>query len=101
MGVSSYDLTNSIGQVDGMVLANQVLNLTVSTFCSGNDIILYNSTIGPFSTDVNLDSIFVNTSQLVYTHISGQITDCNNQLLGPSYVVINGTNIVYASKWGL
>jgi uncharacterized protein (TIGR02145 family) len=59
---------------------------------------LYNSIIGPFSSDVNLDSVFVNTSQLVYTNISGQITDCNNNLLAASYVTINGNEIVYSNN---
>ena len=92
------DITNSNGEVGGMVPSNEVLNLTVSKFCNGNYTNLYSSSIGPFSSNVNLDSIFVNTSQLVYTNVSGQITDCNNQPLSPSYVVINGSEIVYTNN---
>ena len=95
---SGIDITNSAGRVRGFVPKNKNLKLTASKYCSGNKVDLYNSIIGPFSSDVNLDSVFVNTSQLVYTNISGQITDCNNNLLAASYVTINGNEIVYSNN---
>ncbi|MFM2155720.1 MAG: hypothetical protein RL516_469 [Bacteroidota bacterium] len=95
---SGIDITNSAGRVRGFVPKNKNLKLTASKYCSGNKVDLYTSIIGPFSSDVNLDSVFVNTSQLVYTNISGQITDCNNNLLAASYVTINGNEIVYSNN---
>ena len=95
---AGIDISNSVGMVGGFVPANKNLKLTVSKYCGGNQVDLYNSIIGPFSSDVNLDSVFVNISQLVYTNISGQITDCNNNLLAASYVIINGSDVVYSNN---
>ncbi|MFM7016846.1 MAG: fibrobacter succinogenes major paralogous domain-containing protein, partial [Bacteroidota bacterium] len=96
---NSYsDDINSSGWIGGMVPKNKALQLTVNRICSGAKIILYDTLIGPFATNLNLDSILVNTSQLVLTRISGSITDCNNNLIKASYVMINGNDIIYANN---
>ena len=95
---SGMDISNSVGMVGGYVPKNKNLNLSVGKYCDGSYINLYSASIGPFASNVNLDSVFVNISQLVYTNISGQITGCNNNLLAASYVIINGSNIVYTNN---
>ncbi|MEP6846162.1 MAG: carboxypeptidase-like regulatory domain-containing protein [Panacibacter sp.] len=94
-GGHGYGMTDSLGQVSGLVPASEKLVLEVLDQCGGA---VYSQNIGPFSQNTNLGSITIgNTSSSIVT-VEGKILDCNNAPIASGYAVISFNNIIrYAS----
>jgi hypothetical protein len=52
---------------------------------------VYEEIVGGFSTDTSIELSF--DEQLIYTNITGAVTDCSGNPLSDGYVYINGNNI--------
>jgi len=65
--------TNTLGEFDGLVPANEVLELEVLDFCKES---LYSKSIGPFSVDQDLGNVIVGSKNKAIT-ISGRVLGCN------------------------
>ena len=75
--------SDSNGMICGKIPKNETLTLKVLDIC-GN--LISTNTIGPFNVDSTLPDTIVNsTSQTV--NVSGNIIDCNNNLVTDGYVI--------------
>ena len=85
-GGIAHGYTDSLGQVSGLVPANENLILQVLDECGAT---IYSQNIGPFSQNTNLGNITVgNTTSSIVT-IKGKLLNCSNA------PVINGYAIIY------
>lgn len=90
---TTYGITDSLGNVSGLVPANLqlVLNTYANVFNCNTSVNTQN--IGPFNTNTTLTvTTSISTSQTLT--ISGTATDCSNQPLQ------SGTAIIYADMYG-
>jgi hypothetical protein len=79
--------TDSEGTVSGLIPANETLVLRVYDQCRE---VIYSSTIGPFSADVNLGTIIITgPNNQIYLTVSGSVVPCNNALVTKGYVLVN------------
>jgi hypothetical protein len=88
---TTYGVTDSLGNVSGLVPANEALQMTLlsSVYKCSNP--LYTQTIGPFAANADLTIIATVNPQQVLT-ISGTVNNCSGA------PVTNGTAIVYAES---
>jgi hypothetical protein len=87
---STYGYTDSLGQVSGLVPANENLILKIIDQCG---VAVDSMSIGPFSQNTNLGSISSNTTSSVST-VRGKLIDCNNSPVSNGYAIINYDNMV-------
>jgi len=85
-GTQSYGWTDSLGQVSGLVPANEVLLLEVLDPCNAP---IYSQNIGPYTSNTNLGTITINPSGTALVTFKGKLVNCNNA------AVTNGFAIVY------
>jgi hypothetical protein len=83
--------TNSVGQVTGIIPANEVLTLKVSDFC-GN--VIYTSTVGPFATGSSnsLPAINLTTTAITTISITGVLQTCTNAIVTNGIVKLKNLN---------
>ena len=84
-------ITNSAGQVTGIIPANESLTLKVSDFC-GN--VIYTSTIGPFATGSsnNLPVINLTATAITTINITGILQTCANTNVTNGLVKLKNLN---------
>lgn len=87
----AYGWTDSLGQVSGLVPANQPLLLTVQNGCGS---VIYSQHIGPFTTDDNLGTIAISSDIPYLNTIKGKLLNCNNTAVGNGYAIIYYDNTV-------
>jgi uncharacterized protein (TIGR02145 family) len=86
---TSYGLTDSLGNVSGLVPANEALQMTLlSSFTCSNP--LYTQTIGPFAANADVNVIATVNLQQVLT-ITARVNNCSGA------PVTNGTAIIVLS----
>jgi hypothetical protein len=83
--------TDSLGQVNGLVPANENLMLQVLDECG---VTVYSQNIGPFSQNTNLGNITVGNSTSSVVTIQGTLIDCNNAPVSNGYALISYSNMV-------
>ena len=79
--------TNVVGQVSGLVPANETLTMNIysnNTVC-GNQVV-YTQQIGPFSSNTALPIVVVPVSSVNTTIVQGMLTDCNQANVTNGYV---------------
>jgi hypothetical protein len=96
---TTYGMTNSSGQVSGLVPADTTMTLTVKDVC-GNTI--YTATIGPFASDTVLPNIVITAAMAQPTVVQGTLLQCDATNVTNGYVILNygGTNSVTAVTSG-
>jgi hypothetical protein len=82
-------ITNNLGQVSGLVPANETLTMTVYDTC-GNAI--YTSTVGPFSADTTLPNVVVANSTIQSTLVQGNLLKCDGTNVTNGYVLLRYGN---------
>lgn len=82
------NITNSNGQVAGIIPMNRVLTLEIYDVCGG---IIYTSQIGPFSQNTDLAQIELSNSVQV-TKVSGSLFKCDNTIVTNGYVLLENGN---------
>ncbi|RYY41076.1 MAG: carboxypeptidase regulatory-like domain-containing protein [Chitinophagaceae bacterium] len=87
----SYGVTDSLGQVAGMVPANEQLTLEVLDNCWT---VVYTQNIGPFSSNTALPTITATMSTSALTTVSGTLVDCSNAPVTSGYAIIVLNNFV-------
>jgi uncharacterized protein (TIGR02145 family) len=79
--------TNALGQVSGLVPANETLTMKIyfiSSVCA--DQAIYTKQIGPFSSTTILPTIVLPTSSISNTLVQGTVTNCTNAPITNGYV---------------
>jgi uncharacterized protein (TIGR02145 family) len=79
--------TNVVGQVSGLVPANETLTMNIysnNTVC-GNQVV-YTQQIGPFSSNTALPIVVIPASSLNTTIVQGTLTNCSNASVTNGYV---------------
>ncbi|MBC7946967.1 MAG: carboxypeptidase regulatory-like domain-containing protein [Chitinophagaceae bacterium] len=92
----AYGCTDTLGQVSGLVPANENLVLSVLDPCNN---VIYTQNITPLTQNTNLGTITVSnpTSPSLLT-IKGQLKNCTNGAVTNGYALINYDNVTrYAS----
>ncbi len=91
----AYGFTDSLGQVSGLVPANQGLVLNVLNQCFEP---VYTQNIGPYNQNTNLGTITLNQNATsVMKTIRGIVKDCSNNIVTQGYVRIYlGYSVLYA-----
>ncbi len=91
----AYGFTDSLGQVSGLVPANQGLVLNVLNQCFEP---VYTQNIGPYNQNTNLGTITLNQNATsVMKTIRGIVKDCSNNIVTEGYVRIYlGYSVLYA-----
>lgn len=82
-------ITNNLGQVCGLVPANETLTMTVYDTC-GNAI--YTSSVGPFSADTTLPNVVVANSTIQSTLVQGNLLKCDGTNVTNGYVLLRYGN---------
>ena len=79
--------TNNLGQVSGLVPANEnlTMNIYYSNLYCGNQLV-YSQPIGPFSNNTVLQSIVVPSGSSPTTIIQGNLINCSNTAVTNGYV---------------
>lgn len=88
----AHGFTDSLGQISGPIPANMNLVLEVQAPYPCFSIV-YSQNIGPFSADVNLGTITVNTTQYLLT-VEGKVVNCNNNPVSNGFAEIEYDNVV-------
>ena len=87
---STHGYTDSLGQVSGLVPANENLILKIIDQCGEA---VDSMSIGPFSQNTNLGNISSNTTSSVST-VRGKLIGCNNSPVSNGYAIITYDNTV-------
>ena len=82
-------ITNNLGQVCGLVPANETLTMTVYDTC-GN--VIYTSSVGPFSADTTLPNVVVANSTIQSTLVQGNLLKCDGTNVTNGYVLMRYGN---------
>ncbi|MEO1262305.1 MAG: carboxypeptidase-like regulatory domain-containing protein [Bacteroidota bacterium] len=77
------------GSVAGLIPANLELTITVYGICGQ---VIYEAVIGPFNDDVDLGSLGVGAGALNQTTVSGELRDCDNELVENGLVIFEFDN---------
>jgi len=89
--------SNTQGQVNGLIPANQVLIMTIYSVDICGDTPISTSTIGPFSTDTTLPTIVIDNPQVTSTVVQGTLLKCDNSNVTNGYVLLHYGNQFYPS----
>ena len=82
----SYGVTDSLGQVSGLVPANENLSLEALNNCNET---FYNQNIGPFSAATNLGTIVVATGSTSLVTFKGKLTTCAGTPVTNGFAIIS------------
>ena len=85
-GGIAHGYTDSLGQVSGLVPANENLILQVLDECGAA---IYSQNIDPFSQNTNLGNITVGNSTSSIVTIKGTLINCNNTPVSSGYALIS------------
>jgi hypothetical protein len=85
-GVCAYGLTDSEGNLETGVAANQVLALRVYSHCGE---IMYETEIGPYSSDAKTATVSLETNSSEIINCKGQLTDCDDAAIFQGYVAVD------------
>ena len=77
--------TNNLGQVCGLVPANETLTMTVYDTC---DNVIYTSSVGPFSADTTLPNVVITNSTIQSTLVQGNLLKCDGTNVSNGYVLL-------------
>lgn len=83
---TTYAMTNTSGQVSGLVPANTTMTLTVVDIC-GNAV--YTQAIGPFASDTVLPNIVITSGMAMSTVVQGTLLKCDNTNVTNGYVILH------------
>jgi hypothetical protein len=81
--------TNNLGQVCGLVPANETLTMTVYDTC---DNVIYTSSVGPFSADTTLPNVVIANSSIQSTLVQGNLLKCDGTNVTNGYVLLHYGN---------
>ncbi len=88
-GSSANGLANANGYFAGIVPANEELSMTVYSYSCGEEVSLYTTTVGPFSDDVDLGTIEIESIPTIPAYVfTGSVVDCDG-------LPLEGISIVY------
>jgi len=79
--------TNVVGQVSGLIPANEILTMKIysnNSVCASQSI--YTQQIGPFSSNTALPIVVIPASSLNTTIVQGTLTNCSNASVTNGYV---------------
>jgi hypothetical protein len=82
-------ITNNLGQVCGLVPANETLTMTIYDTC---DNIISTSSVGPFSVDTTLPNVVVTNSTIQSTLVQGNLLKCDGTNVTNGYVLLHYGN---------
>lgn len=88
---TAYGITDSAGQVSGLIPANS--NLALKIMGSGCNDVIYTQNIGPFSSSANLGTIVVPSNTPSLLTLKGKLLNCSNA------PVTNGSVLVRFDNW--
>lgn len=88
---STYGITDSLGQVSGLVPSNENLILRVVDQCG---VVVDSMNIGPFSQNTNLGKIIIGNTAASVVTIKGKLLDCNNTTVTNGYAIIKFSNLI-------
>ena len=92
-----YGITNSNGEVCGLLPANETLVFEVFNEDCG-DVAIYAENVGPFTEDTTVDIVITLPSNIITETITGVLNDCDgNPLLNGYAIVSYGTNEQFVS----
>ncbi|RYY41077.1 MAG: carboxypeptidase regulatory-like domain-containing protein [Chitinophagaceae bacterium] len=94
---SGYGWTDSLGQVSGMVPANEPLTLSVITMCGTS---IYTQNVGPFSSATTVPPLTVNVPAANTMTITGTLQNCNGGPVTDGYVIVTGDNVSHYGAVG-
>ena len=89
-GSTCHGITDSLGQVIGLVPANK--SLLMEVFADPCYAAVYSKTVGPFSTDADLGTITINTTS--NSTISGKLLTCDGTPVTNGYAIINFNHLL-------
>lgn len=92
-------LTNSNGNVSGLVPTNSALEMQVYSpnYCCGTAP-LYTQTVATGGLPIQLGTIIVNTSLVNYAGVSGSLIDCSNDAVEYGFVLAKPLNVFIPAK---
>ncbi|HEV8081652.1 MAG TPA: hypothetical protein VGP55_00520 [Chitinophagaceae bacterium] len=94
----AYGYTDSLGQVSGLVPANENLTLEILDQCGGT---VYSQSITALIQNTNLGKIKVGNTNSSLVTVEGKILNCNNTPITNGYAIIDFDNIIrYAHVYG-
>lgn len=82
-------ITNNLGQVCGLVPANETLTMTIYDTC---DNVISTSSVGPFSVDTTLPNVVVANSTIQSTLVQGNLLKCDGTNVTNGYVLLHYGN---------
>jgi len=85
-GWQAWGATDGSGRFGGAVPKNEKFKLEVLLPHSCGNTVLYTEEVGPFSSDVTLPDIMLNSTQVQTVSVSGRLVDCNNQPVTNGYL---------------
>jgi len=92
---SSYGWTDSLGQVTGLVPANEQLQLQVLDRCYNA---VYGQQVGPFAQNTTLPAITATLPNAQLTNLTGRLLNCSGGAVTNGFAIISLSNVVrYAS----
>ena len=80
-------VTNEDGFVSGIVPANEILRLDIKSPCGS---VVYSKELGPYTEDINNQSIVIPTTDIYLTKLSGNAVNCNDAPLTNGFARIKG-----------
>ena len=90
--------TDSLGQVSGLVPANENLTLEILDQCGG---VVYSKSIPALTQNADLGRITIGNTNSSVIAVEGKILDCNNTPVTGGYAIIEFNNIIrYAHVYG-
>jgi hypothetical protein len=94
-GTYAYTWTDSLGQVRGIVPANETLTLSVVDNCNT---VVFSQNIGPFAQNSILPAISTNISSNALTTVSGTLLNCSAQPVTNGFAIVQiGNQTRYVS----
>ena len=88
--------TDGLGQYGGIIPAGETLTLEVLDDCGTGLVVVYTTTIGPFSTDATISTITLPPSVSIVSVI-GEVEDCSGNPVANGYLQYDGGKIQYLS----
>lgn len=85
-GGTNYGYTDSNGQISGLVPADNTMTLQV--LANDYTTVIYQSTIGPYTSDATENIIIEGTPSLIFNQIIGQLVNCQNENVTQGYITI-------------
>ncbi|MBO9657476.1 MAG: carboxypeptidase regulatory-like domain-containing protein [Chitinophagaceae bacterium] len=91
--VQAYGYTDSLGMINGLVLAGQTLTLEVLGGECNN--VIYTTTTGPFTTNTNIGTITISSVNAAIITIKGKLVNCVGAPVTNGTALINVENNSY------